>query len=270
MKRLQSLVDQFIWNGRNRVARATITLDRANGGLGQIDIAAQYRALTGSLVIWVSRSGQHPLRSVLRGHIGQMSLRRWGTEDLAWLVSPSGRMKSTGSCTWQHICRGWHDLKSHISAKRLYSDEDWRELPLWRPHVNHRFPDQARCLARTQQNIREKGVTRMGDIMNVDGTLCSWVEIETRWGHSSWVASGLSGPYSKPGTGTESGPVPIPTGILCGITEFAGAAFSVEVYAPPRAVHGEMASIHGSLISVAGLLLPRKHFTGNPTEGPRE
>lgn len=48
LKTLQRLVDKFVWKGRNRVARTTITLSKTTRGLGQIDIAAQYRALTGS------------------------------------------------------------------------------------------------------------------------------------------------------------------------------------------------------------------------------
>lgn len=181
LKRLQAMVDHFIWNGRSRVARATITIDKAHGGLGQIDIAAQYRALTGSLIVWVSRSGTHPLRSILRGHIELMSHRRWGTSDLSWVVSPSGRMKSTGSSTWQHICRGWHDLKTHISAKRPHNLAEWRALPLWRPHVNHQLPDLARCMTRPQRALRDRGIGRMGDILNDNSALCSWAEVEARW-----------------------------------------------------------------------------------------
>lgn len=40
LRRLQKMVDRFIWQGRNRVARATTTLDKTEGGLGQIDIGA--------------------------------------------------------------------------------------------------------------------------------------------------------------------------------------------------------------------------------------
>lgn len=87
LKRLQQMVDSFIWQGRNQVARATITLGTAEGGLGQIGIVAQYRAVTGSLIIWVTMSGHHPLRSILRGHIETLSQRRWGTADLSWVVT---------------------------------------------------------------------------------------------------------------------------------------------------------------------------------------
>lgn len=106
LSRLQRLVDRFVWNGRNRVARATVTLEKTEGGLGQIDIAAQYRALTCLLIIWVTMPRTHPLREILRGHIGQMSHRRWGTADLSWIVSPCGSLNTTSSSTWGSICHG--------------------------------------------------------------------------------------------------------------------------------------------------------------------
>lgn len=180
LKRLQRMVDRFIWKGRNWVARATITLNKAEGGLGQIDIAAQYRALTGSLVIWVTRTGSHPLRSILRDHIGQMSQRRWGTNDLTWIVSPSGRLKTAGSCTWSNICNGWQELKTHIVARRPANIQEWKELPLWRPHVNHRIQSKARCSSQPLRSLRDGGLNRMGDIMRVDGSICSWAEIAMR------------------------------------------------------------------------------------------
>lgn len=167
------MVDQFIWKGKNRVARATITLNKDEGGLGQIDIAAQYKALTGSLVIWVTKSEPHPLRSIIRGHIGQMSLRRWGSEDLTWVVSPCGRMRTEGSCTWSHICQGWQALKVHISERRPSCMEEWRALPLWRPHLNHQIPGLARCSTQQQRSLRNGGLHRMSDVLRADDTLFS-------------------------------------------------------------------------------------------------
>lgn len=131
LQRLQRMVDRFVWKGRNRVARATVTLSKNAGGLGQIDIAAQYRALTGSLVIWVTRAGTHPLRSILRGHIGQLSHRRWGIDDLSWVVSQSGHLSTTGSSTWRSICRNWQCIKPLIKERRPVNISEWKELPLW-------------------------------------------------------------------------------------------------------------------------------------------
>lgn len=174
------MVDQYIWQGRNRVARATVTLCKSDGGLGQIDIGAQYKALTGSIIIWVTMSGHHPLRSILRGHIGAMSLRRWGNADLSWVVTKSGRLQTDGSGPWSNICQGWHDLKAHITTRRPANIDEWRDLPLWRPHVNDLIPGRARCYTRSQCILRDSGILSMGDVMCVDGTIRTWANMAER------------------------------------------------------------------------------------------
>lgn len=140
-------------------------MSKSAGGLGQIDIAAQYRAFTGSLVVWVTRPCTHPLRSILRGHINQLSHRRWGTEDLSWIVSQSGSLTTKGSSTWRNICRSWQGLKPHIKARRPVNISEWRELPLWRPHVNHISPSGVRCNTQAQKTLRDCDLTQMDDVM---------------------------------------------------------------------------------------------------------
>lgn len=138
---IQGKVDRFVWAGRSRVARAVATLPTSARGLGLINLAAQYRALTGSLMIWTTLNDPHPLRQILQCHIKEVSMRRWGTPDLAWIVTSCGTMRMSGSKTWQSICRGWGRMKKCILHKRPVNLEGWRALPLWRPHVNHLRPN---------------------------------------------------------------------------------------------------------------------------------
>lgn len=114
LKRLQREVDRFIWGGRSWVAGAICTLKKMEGGLGLINIAAQYRALSGTLMIWVALQGEHPLWMILQSHIGGVSQRRWGIADLSWLVSQCGSMQMAGSITWRSLCRGWESLRKHL------------------------------------------------------------------------------------------------------------------------------------------------------------
>lgn len=41
LKKLQRMVDHFIWRGRSRIARAMASLPKMDGGMGFIDNAAQ-------------------------------------------------------------------------------------------------------------------------------------------------------------------------------------------------------------------------------------
>lgn len=173
MSKLQRMVDRFVWKGRNRVARATVTLGKAEEGLGQIDIAAQYRTLTGSLIIWVTSNGPHPLKQILRDQIGRLSQRRWGSVDLTWVVSQCGSMTAEGSTTWRNICRGWQGFKPFITESAVNISE-WRELPLWRPHVNHILTKKVCCSTRAQKSLQGSGLRTMGDIMEPDGRIISW------------------------------------------------------------------------------------------------
>lgn len=125
-------------------------------------------------------SGDHPLRSILRGYIGEVSQRRWGLADLSWVVTSSGWMKMEGSGTWNNICKGWQGLKVHIMPRKPVNMAEWRELPLWRPHVNHHSSRQVKCSTRPQQTLRNCGIRRMGDVMQLDSTICPWASMEAR------------------------------------------------------------------------------------------
>lgn len=72
LTKLQRIIDTFVWAGRSRVARvarATVALPKAEGGLGLLGVEAQYIALTSNFMCWVLTEGIHPLQLILRGHI---------------------------------------------------------------------------------------------------------------------------------------------------------------------------------------------------------
>lgn len=125
-------------------------------------------------------SGSHPLQIILRGHIGQVSQRKLGNDDLSWVVTNSGQMKTEGSSTWSNICRAWEGLKSHIKARHPVNKDEWLELLLWRPHVNNILPKKVKCFTGTQIILRDAGLLRMGDIMEIYGSFSSWAALEGR------------------------------------------------------------------------------------------
>lgn len=111
LKKLQALVDRFVWAGRSRVRGSTTTLPKSEGGLNLLNVEAQYNALTGKFMLWLMKDKKHPLRSILRQHVHGSSQRRWGTPDLTWIVSQGRALSMTVSAPWLAICRGWTCLK---------------------------------------------------------------------------------------------------------------------------------------------------------------
>lgn len=87
---LQHKIDAFVWEGRSRVCRNTSTQSKANGGLGLIMIYEQYRVIAGNLIIWVLGPEPHPLRSILRSHIHDLSFRKWGISDYTLRIQRLG------------------------------------------------------------------------------------------------------------------------------------------------------------------------------------
>lgn len=139
MTKIQRKIDNFVWAGRSRVARATVALPE--GGLGLLGVEAQFNALASNILLWLLAPGEHPLQVILRSHIGVASARKWGSEDLTWIVTPCGTMKLEGSAPWRNLCSGcpsgWAALRKKLAPRRPANIEEWGELPLWRPHINH-------------------------------------------------------------------------------------------------------------------------------------
>lgn len=161
LSKLQRMVEQFVWAGRNRVFRDVVSLPKWEGGLGLINIKDQHRVMAGGVMVWVALNGHHPLRLILQGHIHQASARRWGTLDLSWIVTPCGHLKLGGSATWQNICRNWEGVRRRIQPRTPVNPQEWRALPLWRPHVNHRVHKEVHCNSAAQRLLRNAGLLTM-------------------------------------------------------------------------------------------------------------
>lgn len=125
-------------------------------------------------MLWVARSEAHPLRTILKHHIMELSWKRWHTRDLAWLVSLCGHIQGEGSATWQHICKSWAGLKKFLHYRQSVNVEEWRALPLWTPHRNQRSFGSIPKLSRAQSTMRDSGLLSMGDITNLPGQILPW------------------------------------------------------------------------------------------------
>lgn len=106
--------------------------------------------------------------------------RRWGTRDLAWTVSSYGLLTLNGSAPWLAICKGWARLKGWLRPQQLANLEDWQDLPLWHPKINHVIPNSSRCNSAALRKLWDCGLKRMADILNPDGSFISWEEIRRR------------------------------------------------------------------------------------------
>lgn len=175
---LQSRIDSFVWAGRPRVNRNTTTLARHHGGLGLLLIEEQHRAIAGNLILWVLGPTSHPLRLILQSHIHEISEKKWGCKDLTWAVTMGGSRSSRGSAAWKNICKAWTKLKPLLLPVDPRNIEEWKQLPLWRPHRNHNNHSLVNCSTRARQWLRTHGINMMGDVISPTGQFVNWADIQ--------------------------------------------------------------------------------------------
>lgn len=185
LKQIQRLVDRFVWKGRSWVSGSTTALPREDDGLNLLGVEAHYKALTGKFILWLMMGEFHTLRSILLNHIQAASWRRWGSRDLTWIVSKCGRIQMNGSAPWQAICKGWEDLKKWLRPNTPANEEEWQNLPIWRPQCNHILPALARCNTAKQRILRDLGINRMADVLDPTGALITWEERTRRGANQS-------------------------------------------------------------------------------------
>lgn len=164
------------------MARETVALPRIEGGLGLLGVEAQYNALSSSLLIWILTEGDHHLRIILRSYIHNASARRWGTEDLTWIVTKCGTMRMDGSALWRNLCSGWAHLKDRLAPRRPANLEEWGDLPLWRPHINHVDQKLVCCSTIAQRTLCQTGFPFMSDILHPGNGFIRWEEARRREG----------------------------------------------------------------------------------------
>lgn len=180
--KIQRKLEAFIWAGQPRVDRDTISQGKGQGGLGLLSVMEQYRAMAGNLMIWVLGPGTHPLRLILQSHIQELSTRKWGIPNFTWIVTKGGSSDSLGSPSWKNICRAWGNLKPLLRKATPRNQEEWEDLPLWRPHVHHLNESRARCFTLAQKRLQAAGLTSIKDISEANGQFKRWEELPVRHG----------------------------------------------------------------------------------------
>lgn len=71
-------------------------------------------------------------------------------------------------------------MKSRLVPRRPANMEEWGELPLWLPHLNHVDGDIVRYSTAAQRALRECGFNRMADVSNHNLQLINWEEAVRR------------------------------------------------------------------------------------------
>lgn len=129
LQKIQKRIESFVWAGRPRVDRNTISQTRSRGGLGLISVANQYRAMIGNLIsnlmVWIVGPETHPLRTILQSHMCDLSMRKWGVSDLTWLVTKGRSPESKGSPPWLNLCQAWSSLKPFLRKSEPRNLEEW-------------------------------------------------------------------------------------------------------------------------------------------------
>lgn len=128
-------------------------------------------------MVWIMGPGHHPLRVILQAHIHDLSRRKWGVPDLTWIVTKGGSTESMGSPPWQNICRAWSALKPLLRRTEPRNLEEWRQLPLWRPHTHHMAETCVFCRSQAQHRLRDAGLLTVGDITGEDGQFKTWASL---------------------------------------------------------------------------------------------
>lgn len=177
LTKIQRQIDVFVWAGKSRVDRNTITKSKAKGGMGLLSVMDQFRSIAGNLMIWLLSPGKHPLREILCAHIGELLRCKWGYADLTWLVTKGGSTDSGGSAPWHNICRAWAKLKPLLSARQPCNLQEWYALSLWRAHCNYPNPQNVKCSTRAQHSLRHAGLHYMGDILSPAGHILQWQDL---------------------------------------------------------------------------------------------
>lgn len=172
--KLQRKIEAYVWAGRSRVDRNTLSQGKAKGGLGLLSIMEQYRAMSGNLMLWTLGPDDHPLRVILRSHIHDLSRRKWGNSDLSWVVTKGGSSESLGSPPWRNICKAWSSLKPFLRKLEPRNSEEWQQLPLRRPHYQHQSEARVQCLTQAQQRLRDVGLLTVADISEANGAFRTW------------------------------------------------------------------------------------------------
>lgn len=177
LAKIQKQLDSFVWAGKSRVNKATVTQGKAGGGIGLLSVEDQYRSIAGNLMIWILGPDKHLLRKILCTHIQELSVHKWGFTDLTWMVTPGGGTVSGGSAPWQNICCAWAKLKPLLAPSRPHNVLEWTQLPLWRPHYNHRIQQRVKCSTGAQHMLRQAGLLYMGDVISPTGNFLEWHEL---------------------------------------------------------------------------------------------
>lgn len=159
--KLPRLVEAYVWAGRSRVSRDTISQSKSKGGL--ILIIELYTAIAGNIMLWALGSDGHPLRLILCSHLRELLQHKWGYQDFTWVTSKGGSYKSQSSPVWRNICHAWHKLKPHLTPSTPRNLEEWQSLSLWSPHQHHRSAGLVHCSTRAHMHLRAHGLISLAD-----------------------------------------------------------------------------------------------------------
>lgn len=90
------------------------------------------------------------------------------------MVTKGGTKHSHGSIAWRNICLAWNHIKPLLEPTPPENLDEWRSLPLWRPHVSHTSPNLAGCKTQAQLRIQEHGVSYIQDITTRTEEFLPW------------------------------------------------------------------------------------------------
>lgn len=102
---MDRVIKDFIWSGQAtgktcQVDYATLIRPKDKGGMGLISVKHQTMAKVGKVMLWSVGEGEHTLQWILRAKIADLSTRRRGLRDYAWMISPIRTKPMGESALW--------------------------------------------------------------------------------------------------------------------------------------------------------------------------
>jgi hypothetical protein len=135
----------FPWTGQklkvhSRVKLKNLTKKYLDGGVGLIALLGQVVCLSGKIILWTFSKGEHPLQSIMKKKIRDLSRKKWGVADSSWVFNPSRMViqnKASARTLLGKHGAGMDRDKGIIQKRELCNTDDLGIQPLWTPSKIH-------------------------------------------------------------------------------------------------------------------------------------
>lgn len=123
LRALEKKIVHDLWVGdmetaRHRVKLNIVELPKDRGGIGLISLIQQVRALASKLILWAITDEDHPLKKLMQASFREMSLKRWGIPNFAWVLLSCMTTPANTSKLFTNLCATWNKENPLIKERQ--------------------------------------------------------------------------------------------------------------------------------------------------------